>query len=445
MPVLLCCGRRTLISRKAMRRRVAENAEMSGQNYFREDATKQQALRNSDQEKIPRYAEFEVVEPSSVDRLPLNPSKAQTIASSTDRSNETFSIDGSSQRSYRMAPPIGLSPYGNGAYPPAPRVAHPFETTSLVRTPSDQRYPQPPGAGHRPPPPRSNVSSNNTSRPLIPNNDLPMPPPVVNTDRPTSSIYSDYVPPRRQWGSSSSEPRSRNEDRPGSQNHYHSERPGIDTYNLDRDDRMIDNPYTAARRMPAIDPIPVADNGPNQSYRSSDAETMVASYYEDVDPRFDDALEDERHAKNVYRTSLSNQQSYNRPSRPSDIRSEVRPVSPLHENHSYESIDQRSQVNGDDDDRSIPRSPTASTSSHFTSVSQRGVNPRWQPQPPPQFIGSSNANDMYTRRNYRKKNDQMNFLAGNPDFELPVTRYGKVGGATLTVPVEGGGRYPLKI
>src|SRR6202022_437598 len=91
------------------------------------------------------------------------------------------------------------------------------------------------------------------------------------------------------------------------------------------------------------------------------------------------------------------------------------PVPPLRRNFSQNSIDGGPPAN-DDEYRSGPRSPAASTSSHFTSVSQRGINPRWQPAPPP-FVGG--GGDTHRKA---PRNDQMNFLSGNPDFELPVSR-----------------------
>jgi hypothetical protein len=53
---------------------------------------------------------------------------------------------------------------------------------------------------------------------------------------------------------------------------------------------------------------------------------------------------------------------------------------------------------------------------------------------------------MYTRRNPRPRNDQMNLLSGNPDFELPVNRSGRrniPGPVPGIPPIDGGGRYPL--
>jgi hypothetical protein len=417
MIVLICCGRRTLIARKAMRRRIAENSEMSGMNYFQQEAAKDMSLRNSTQTKIPQYAEFEVDKPMSPDRLPLNPSQTHLIANTndrngSDRSGETFSTEETLPGAFKVGLPSGPSPYTGGQYPPPVRMPRPYAAVPPVRTPADRRYPPGPGMTVS----RSNVSLNSTNRPPRSGYEVPLPPPSLNGDRHASSVYSEYVPPRRAWGPTP--PASRGADEDYSEA-YRPERPKIDTYNLNREDPVADNPYVAPR--PEIDPV--LDRAPNR--RTS--ESVIASYYEDVDPRFDDTAEDELE---VYRNPVI-------PRRQSQVIDEPLPISPIRRNYSSNSLDQNRIL--DDEYRSGPRSPAASTSSHFTSVSQRGINPRWQPQPS-QFQGN---NDMlYPPRRKPPRGDQMNFLSGNPDFELPVSRSGKRVGPTVT-PLDGGGRYPV--
>lgn len=84
-----------------------------------------------------------------------------------------------------------------------------------------------------------------------------------------------------------------------------------------------------------------------------------------------------------------------------------------------------------------PRSPTASeisSTSHFTSISERPVNPRWQGPPgPPPVNRAPQTQDM--------------LLGGNPDFELPGNRgqgprSGRAGRMTPVLEHRGGGRYP---
>jgi SUR7/PalI family len=453
MLVLLCCGRRTLIARKAMRRRIAENAEMSGVNYYKEEAAKDFALRDSDPGRVPQYAEFEVTKPASPDRLPLNPSSQNLMPD--HRSGETVSTESSLPGSYnavvpttsnppRVGLPSGPSPYGGAGYPPAVRMPRP-PYPGAVPPPSrgndpygapppgsrgNDRYgpppPVPPPPGMIPgvlPPSRSNASLNSMNRPPqrqnYENPYNPPPPLPATVDRHASSVYSDYVPPRRQWGSIPAESRSL-QDAP-LQSHdrgYRPEVPKIDTFNLN--DRNASGPYPQQRQVSPVD----------NSRRRSDTGggSMIASYYEDVDPRYDDNPEEEIEASNAYRPVAPLTASARRRS---DLVDQPDRYSPIERNYSYNSLGKEVEEG--------PRSPAASTSSHFTSVSQRGVNPRWQP--PPQSGGP--YGDGYARRNRTPRNDQMNFLSGNPDFELPAPRTKRNGSAGMNTGVDMGSRYPV--
>ena len=94
------------------------------------------------------------------------------------------------------------------------------------------------------------------------------------------------------------------------------------------------------------------------------------------------------------------------------------------------------------------RSPAESETSNFTSVSQRGVNPNWQPADGPgafgaygpgpggnaynggSHIGRKPVGGRANVREQQMKRDQL--LTGNPDFEIPgagAARRAKVGGA----------------
>ncbi|KAK0729684.1 hypothetical protein B0H67DRAFT_5048 [Lasiosphaeris hirsuta] len=78
------------------------------------------------------------------------------------------------------------------------------------------------------------------------------------------------------------------------------------------------------------------------------------------------------------------------------------------------------------------RSPAESERSTFTSISQRGINPRWAPpQPPPGAISNYGGN-VIPRRPVNRTADIL--LDSNPDFELP--------GRTAPSRKRGGGGYP---
>ena len=444
MLVLLCCGRRTLIARKAMRRRINENAEMSGANYYKEQAAKDFALRTSDSREGPQYPEFKVTKPVSPDRLPLNPSSQNLIAE--NKSGETMSTQSTLPGNHntagvaatsnppRVGLPSGPSPYGGVGYPPAVQMPRPPYPDSPPGSKGNERgY----VAGQLPPPSpprtipgvlpdsRSNASLNSMNRrpPSRQNHDnqYPVPPPPVAAERQASSVYSDYVPPRQQWGSVPTESRSL-QDTPLEpvDRGYRPERPKIDTSNLEN------------RNLPVYPQRFVSPVEGNRR-RSETGGSAVASYYEDVDPRFDDNREEEMESANAYRPVAPLTTSNSR--RRSNLLDQDR-YSPVERDYSHNLL-------GADFEEG-PRSPAASISSHFTSVSQRGINPRWQPGPQ-QDNGGGGYGDGHARRNRAPRNDQMNFLSGNPDFELPVSRSGRrngpggIGGTGIDM----GSRYPV--
>ncbi|KYK59808.1 hypothetical protein DCS_00942 [Drechmeria coniospora] len=106
------------------------------------------------------------------------------------------------------------------------------------------------------------------------------------------------------------------------------------------------------------------------------ARRAPGQYYEDVDPRFTAPTQ-------------SNNQSPSPPDRIYD--------------------DMRDRGDG-------TRSPTASERSNFTSISQRGVNPRWNPNHPPMprpVPGGTSRHPVQQRQD---------MILDNPDFQLPGNR-----------------------
>lgn len=91
-----------------------------------------------------------------------------------------------------------------------------------------------------------------------------------------------------------------------------------------------------------------------------------------------------------------------------------------------------------------PGSPAISDisqGSHFTSISERPINPKWQGAPPPAPAAANRGPRM-----------QDMLLEGNPDFELPGamprggrgggSRYGRGAGRMTPVIENSGSRYP---
>ncbi|KAJ3528271.1 hypothetical protein NM208_g10276 [Fusarium decemcellulare] len=66
------------------------------------------------------------------------------------------------------------------------------------------------------------------------------------------------------------------------------------------------------------------------------------------------------------------------------------------------------------------RSPAESERSNFTSISQRGINPRWNPNPPPLPYQQGPH-----RRPANQQQQRQDLLLDNPDFQLPNSRNGR--------------------
>ncbi|KAL3426079.1 pH-response regulator protein palI/prr-5 [Phlyctema vagabunda] len=128
--------------------------------------------------------------------------------------------------------------------------------------------------------------------------------------------------------------------------------------------------------------------------------TSSGNYYEDVDPRF------------VDQTPMD-------PSHPSLV------PSALHPTYGASNDMQTNNLGGLDGNSSYEdlqegaRSPAESDRSNFTSVSQRGINPRWNGP------NGGNYAPMPNRRPVPRQNDVL--LNSNPDFQLPGGRGGRNG------------------
>lgn len=161
--------------------------------------------------------------------------------------------------------------------------------------------------------------------------------------------------------------------------------------------------------LPVVDPIP-----PSYSPVSQPKQSTGQTYYEDIDPRFAQQSE-----TNIPSTLTAGGQH-----------GEPEPRT------SFDYLPDGA------------RSPTASeTSSHFTSVSQRGINPRWRPP---------ESEHVHVKRRVQER--QYLVLGSNPDFELQAPR-GRKGTAAsrrrptmpslpmipatpTPPPLSSGGRYP---
>ncbi|UKZ74082.1 hypothetical protein TrVFT333_001738 [Trichoderma virens FT-333] len=518
-----CAMRRTLVSRKDRKRRIAENAEMSGENYYNREA---QAPKSSftmttqptmpvvsggsgTQDTLPAFATYEAPrdDQQSEERIPLTqrttserssngrqpavadlaavsgseissayggPQRSATQDSYGSYGNvppntygaagqpydgrrvpvrrETDPVNGYGGRGGYGAPMRGRGGYGppgrggygprggRGGYGPSSRAGYgggPYYNGGGGRSPPPMNYSSDDMGGQynrRQPPPRqafadgrggpyagaqqppqsdaavnygapsrnvSNSGSNNSSNrfvPYRPDPDLPRaesPPPLPEaTESAVSSvgqaIEMDATPAAGasngdgQYGNL----RDSDTDVAGMVNLQQGYQPSSarrETFASDGSKYSEDEQYVpsraqwnqeAGRNSPLVAPLANTQRGPTPDHSRSPAPAAgvkeKGGYYEDVDPRFD-------------------QTAHTPPRR------QTTPPPPLHlQQASYE------DMGGGPDGT---RSPAESEHSNFTSISQRGINPQWSPQPP-----------MPQRRPVQERHDM---ILDNPDFKLP--------------------------
>ncbi|XHG09430.1 hypothetical protein AWENTII_012485 [Aspergillus wentii] len=498
--VVTCAMRRTLVSRKARKKRIAENAEMSGENYYNRqnaaaaalDDPKPVPLNGDTKEPVvsgsptfesgPTFATFRTTtRESDDDRTPLNshtplnevpmpesqypapysaardeagnplppsgpyaPAPRMRTNPSDPRLRNQYS-DGS-MGSRRGAPPPGFGPRGRGGYPPrggygrggpygGPRgpppngrggpmgpmrggppgmmgrgqrgPPAPYGPGPAAQSHGFDFYGAGPGLAPRPtPPPADDGYEQRGPSPV--GLRQPSPGPIgmaVSPDAPIGQAI-EMTPQIRRAGSV--EPESHNMlgvqphalsadgySEPVSPSSLYSRTPSY----IPARAGWNDTPHTA----PSPSPVhaygsPAMDRKPHHTRSGSD------NYYEDVDPRFADEMHDRVPS----------------PRLPSALM-----PGPIGEPKPKDSVD---------DVPEGPSSPTSSEISHFTSISERPINPRWRPPPPRPNMGQLRTNVL---------------LENNPDFDLQAGR-GRGGAGTgiggrmppMAVPREPS-RYPI--
>jgi hypothetical protein len=165
-------------------------------------------------------------------------------------------------------------------------------------------------------------------------------------------------------------------------------------------------PLTGSRNLSPIAASPIESNQPMHGRRPSVPDT----YYEDVDPRFAEPTQPQQLPGNFIPPALQ------AGPRGPPLNTHLSPTY-QHGGSSQDLRDLR-----DPSMESLQegqRSPAASDASHFTSVSQRGVNPNWRPPP---------GQQQRSRGPPRGGDDML--LATNPEFSLPGVggRGGRGGG-----------------
>lgn len=163
-----CAMRRTVVGRKARQKRIAENAEMSGENYYNRQAQVATAPVPSSSvlhptvplvsgangrggDALPEFASYEKKDDQSSDeRIPLTAARSRSSRSpgtfNTDQS--TYVNDSANQAEMTTLRSMSTTPgardqYGN---PLLPQDGYPMRSGSVERMGSPPRGPLPPGA-----------------------------------------------------------------------------------------------------------------------------------------------------------------------------------------------------------------------------------------------------------------------------------------------------------
>ncbi|RWA12024.1 hypothetical protein EKO27_g3063 [Xylaria grammica] len=511
--IVSCAMRRTLVGRKARKKRIAENAEMSGENYYNRQAQQEtnsvvaSSLQptvpsvsgaNGTADGLPTFTTYDKRDDRSSDeRIPLtartpserSPNNAPVDMSASDLSNTRRSFSGSTGAlttdqygnpsaqppdayGMRRGPsmermdgrgrgglPGGYRGRGNGrgAYaggygpPPTAEVDMVARQTDEVHTvlqagvgmdqglmgggvmvhvedtaaydgrtpppgvygnygPGRQASPGPAGAPYDENPSMPSMSAGVTNtggyQPYRPENadDLPRaesPPPLPESDLVPSGAVGQAVEMNAMTGSPAQPPagfgqfnnhiRDSDTDVAGMlalQEARTSSTQRHDTVTSDTSKYSQDEHYIPPRQAwnqgpgrasPSVTPsqAPSQPQEMNGAARSPPPPvTLNGGYYEDIDPRF---------AEPSPRAQPTTQEG----------------------------------LTSFDDPHLAPgaRSPTISERSGFTSVSQRGINPRWNPP-----AGQGYGQQMPPRRPVNR--NDVNILNSNPDFQLPSRRGG---------------------
>ncbi|KAL8763826.1 MAG: hypothetical protein Q9184_000422 [Pyrenodesmia sp. 2 TL-2023] len=219
-----------------------------------------------------------------------------------------------------------------------------------------------------------------------------------------TSVYSSqepYVPPRAAWVNPSSR-----------LNTATATNPSQNVVSPAGDSPITELPASTSRSAPIPQLTSTAPNSNTATQISGHARYNSAdTYYEDVDPRFAES------------TELHPPQAQSSAPLPSALTAGLHPHASqqgviehandphhngyLQPSNSYESIPENTHDAGS-------RSPAISDGSNYTSISQRGINPAWQP-PADRGMGMGGVPN---RKPIGQQRDAL--LSSNPDFELPI-------------------------
>ncbi|QDS68342.1 hypothetical protein FKW77_010708 [Venturia effusa] len=459
---LVTCGmRRTLVSRKARRKRIQENAEMSGENYFnkRQAEIAEASVPRAESppplsgssftpltDKNPSLPNFDIKpRPSMDDQAPLNPRGPGYMRSGSapPRQRDPYNTSpprdhygnvmpggalrhqgsNNTMNSSRSGPDY-MARGGRGGYPPGGRGGYPPRGGPMMRGA--------PGGMRGPPPPGWNGRSRGGMGPPGGYGG----PPGGYGGPPGGAMMGRGGPPPPGYGHDQymrGPPPARNQSPYGqpagsmSANGMHNDAPIGQAVELDDTNGL---PSPTRHEMPADEYVPPRaqwnqnqrkatpppasgslspiEASPNpSSVKGHTRRPSETGYYEDVDPQFAQAPQPQTSPPQP--SNNASQETH-----PSSLQAPGGPaMSQTHLSPEYHPglvglRDPRQESTESLQDGQ--RSPAVSDASHYTSVSQRGINPNWRPPP-----GSGPQGIMQ-----RKPQQQQDVLLNsNPEFSLP--------------------------
>lgn len=520
-----CAMRRTVVGRKARQKRIAENAEMSGENYYNRQAQVTTAPvpsssvlnptvplvsgANGRGDALPEFASYEKRDDQSSDeRIPLTAARTRSSRSpgtfNTDQT--TYVNDTANQAEMATLRSMSTTPgardqYGN---PLPAQDGYPMRSGSVERMGSPPRGPVPPGAyrgrggysgpgrggynGYGPPPGGRGgygPPGRGGYGPPGGRGGYGPPPrgyggPMRGGRTPPPPSYQGQYDRRgspagtNQYGSRMASPGPPSAPGYANQSVSNVSSSGYEAYNPSRDELP---------RAESPPPLPGIDDGirPGQAiemdaaggrspanapqgfgqFNIRDSDSDVAGMLalqqartSGADRHMSDTSRYSQEENAAYvppRQAWNNQEGRNSPRvasplstrRPTELPSQGSPPPPppaAPAGEYYEDVDPRfaepppapkpipapiQTTNSYEDIPQGSRSPAESERSTFTSISQRGINPRWNPPvPPPPAPGSygvgvggaGGSNPMVPRRPVNRTDILLN---SNPDFELP--------------------------
>ena len=302
---------------------------------------------------------------------------------------------------YGPGPGRGPTPnnYGPGTYGPPPRGAGPpaMGMVTGLRAPPPRRQVPPPGPGYDDREYPAGIENNHSDE----RREFEQTLAPVNPD----AIGRAFSVDGRGDGAQNSNLASESGSGSGKLTVVNETRPTYeeDSYIPLRPQWQQENGSTENKGMPSPAELPTSTprQGPPSRSGSSKSKRASDSYYEDVAPQFDTSHERSPTpplpTTSPHPTALTpgNPSAYAPP--PGATWGSPPPIP--------------------DDIDNGQQSPTMSTASGFTSISQRGINPRWQEEQ--SRLGPGQSRGGAGRKSVG--------LAGNPDFELPIANKGRGG------------------